>query len=306
MRNILQQYYTPEQVGPMQPGIEREPASFDRPGAAQKLMGAGFIDEGTKLSMPAGGFPADVQSYQYWKDLPTKEAQENFLRVKRTQKYLDVGSGYVAPSMTDPTQVIPIAERELKPTETTEYISEKTSAQKAAELKAKKIAQKPKAGLSLGMAEQRATRVSDAIDKAISEVNAWTVGPAAKTSRIAGTPAHDLAATLNTIKANIGFDELNAMRQASPTGGALGQVSERELGFLQSVLASLDQTQSPTQLRENLAKAKNEIKESWKRINAAYEEDYGRPLEGPEVGTVQDGYKFMGGDPASPNSWKKQ
>lgn len=27
---------------------------------------------------------------------------------------------------------------------------------------------------------------------------------------------------------------------------------------------------------------------------------------GPQIGTVEDGYVFMGGDPASPTSWKKQ
>ena len=39
------------------------------------------------------------------------------------------------------------------------------------------------------------------------------------------------------------------MRDASPTGGALGQVSERELGYLQSVLGSLEQSQTADELR---------------------------------------------------------
>ena len=42
------------------------------------------------------------------------------------------------------------------------------------------------------------------------------------------------------------------MRDASPTGGALGQVSERELGFLQSVFGSLDQSQSAEELAYNI------------------------------------------------------
>jgi hypothetical protein len=42
------------------------------------------------------------------------------------------------------------------------------------------------------------------------------------------------------------------MRDASPTGGALGQVSERELSFLQSVFGSLDQTQSAEELTYNI------------------------------------------------------
>ena len=44
------------------------------------------------------------------------------------------------------------------------------------------------------------------------------------------------------------------MRAASPTGGALGQVSERELGFLQSVIGSLEQSQGREQFLENLGR----------------------------------------------------
>ena len=47
-----------------------------------------------------------------------------------------------------------------------------------------------------------------------------------------------------TIKGNVGFDKLQAMREASPTGGALGQVSELELKLLMSTIGSLDQAQN--------------------------------------------------------------
>jgi len=67
-----------------------------------------------------------------------------------------------------------------------------------------------------------------------------------------GTDARNLRGDLDRIKANIGFDELNKMRRESPTGGALGQVTERELQFLQSVQGSLDQAQSPEQLEKML------------------------------------------------------
>ena len=55
-----------------------------------------------------------------------------------------------------------------------------------------------------------------------------------------------------TIKANIGFDKLQAMREASPTGGALGQVSNQELSSLQAVFGNLDQSQSEEDLKYNL------------------------------------------------------
>lgn len=71
-------------------------------------------------------------------------------------------------------------------------------------------------------------------------------------SNIAGSDAYDFNARIETIKANIGFDKLQAMRDASPTGGALGQVSEMELRQLNASMGNLDIGQSPEQLRENL------------------------------------------------------
>lgn len=76
-------------------------------------------------------------------------------------------------------------------------------------------------------------------------------------SRIPGTVARDFAALVDTVKANAGFEKLQAMRDASPTGGALGQVTERELAFLQATIGNLEQSQSPQQLKDNLRRVKN-------------------------------------------------
>ena len=75
-------------------------------------------------------------------------------------------------------------------------------------------------------------------------------------SYIPGTPAHDVAMQIDTIEASIGFDRLQAMRDASPTGGALGQVSEKELALLKSSLGNLRQSQSREQFLRNLARVK--------------------------------------------------
>lgn len=75
-------------------------------------------------------------------------------------------------------------------------------------------------------------------------------------SNLGGTDARNLEATVNTLQANLGFDALQAMRDASPTGGALGQVSERELALLTSAVASLDIAQDSGQLKKNLLSVK--------------------------------------------------
>jgi hypothetical protein len=70
------------------------------------------------------------------------------------------------------------------------------------------------------------------------------------------TAANDVMQNIKTIEAAVGFDRLQAMRDASPTGGALGQVSNIELDLLKSSLANLNQSQSKGQFLTNLAQVK--------------------------------------------------
>ena len=79
-------------------------------------------------------------------------------------------------------------------------------------------------------------------------------------SGVPGTPASDVKGMLNTMKANIGFDQLNAMRQQSPTGAALGQVTKIELEFLQAVLGDLEQSRSKETFLYNLNRLENVYK----------------------------------------------
>jgi hypothetical protein len=101
-------------------------------------------------------------------------------------------------------------------------------------------------------------------------------------STIPGTPAHEVSQAINTIEAAIGFDRLQAMRDASPTGGALGQVSEMELRLLSQSLGSLRQSQGRDQFMENLA---------------AVEEHYQRALDA--IAAQQDAYNRGVGQPAA-------
>ena len=80
-------------------------------------------------------------------------------------------------------------------------------------------------------------------------------------AKIAGTDAYNVSKISNTIKANIGFDRLTAMREASPTGGALGQVSNIEIELLQSTIKSLDQFVSRDVYLKNLESIETQYKE---------------------------------------------
>ena len=96
--------------------------------------------------------------------------------------------------------------------------------------------------------------ITDVLD-AENLVTGMTTGLIGKgQSFVPGTDAYTLKERIATIKANLGFDRLQQMRDASPTGGALGQVAVQELQALQSSVASLDVGLPKKELDKNLGK----------------------------------------------------
>ena len=146
-----------------------------------------------------------------------------------------------------------------------EYEAEKTTGKTAEEMKL------------LGRTEQTDMLVTK-IDSLIDRASYFTTGLASLASFVPGTPQHNIAKELDTIKASIGFEKLQQMREQSPTGGALGSISDRENVLLQSVWSSLEQSQSPEQFKANLEILKNQLVRSWGHIAAAYESTYGEPM----------------------------
>lgn len=96
-----------------------------------------------------------------------------------------------------------------------------------------------------------ADRIINTVEEAIPLVGFLSAGLAGGLN-IPGTQGRNLEEALKTIKANLGFDRLQQMRDASKTGGALGQVAVKELEALQASIASLDRGQSPEVLKRNL------------------------------------------------------
>lgn len=149
---------------------------------------------------------------------------------------------------------------------------------------AKRLNDAPQAMSALNSALAGHTLVSDTIDRVIPNVNVWTSGFAGQPlSSIPGTAASNLKANLETIKANIGFDKLAEMRANSPTGGALGNISDTENRLLASTWANIENAQSPEQLTYNLQNLKVQIKQANQRLRQAYEQDYGTLQGAPQL-----------------------
>ena len=149
-------------------------------------------------------------------------------------------------------------------------------AQERARDRGNKDRQEPLARSKVRQQFSQIDSVMDNVDRAIGNVNWATAGAGgALTGFVPGTPARDLRATIDTIKANLGFDRLQQMRDQSPTGGALGQVSEMELRLLNSAIQNLDTDQSPEQLRQNLQQIRYHYDNFRGAIERSFEEQYG-------------------------------
>lgn len=75
-----------------------------------------------------------------------------------------------------------------------------------------------------------------------------------------------------------GFAELQALRDASPTGGALGQVSDRENAMLQQAAAALGRSQDEASFKQHLREFIEQLKASKARIEQAYADQFGKPF----------------------------
>lgn len=157
-----------------------------------------------------------------------------------------------------------------------------------------RAAGEPQAETNLSAQSTKTGILGDLIGQAKNQAGMFTTGfIGSQAAKVAGTPAYDLARTLDTIRANIGFDKLQELRNSSPTGGALGQVSEQEHRLLQAVWGALDQSQSKAQFVKNLDRVQTQINASWARVAKAYQQTYGKPLP-PE-------YRTSGGDSGPPD-----
>lgn len=150
------------------------------------------------------------------------------------------------------------------------------SGQATPQMRAAEQQKKQLATTNLRNALAKARNLAGVTSRAIDLVSPLSAGIGyGGSGNIPGTPARNLSAELSTLKASLAFGELQAMREASPTGGALGAVSNIELNLLESAVASLDQGQSPEKLRASLERVQKHYA-NWVRIMGdAYNETTG-------------------------------
>lgn len=154
------------------------------------------------------------------------------------------------------------------------YAGEKERQKTMGQEKAKFEANYPKIQGTMSALNKQWDLVDETIDNALNMITPFTAGAGAWARILPATPQRTLAGYLETVKANIGFDKLQQMRADSPTGGALGQVSDFENRLLQAVKGSLDQNLSPSVLKKNIERIKLDLQNIRNDRNSAFKKDY--------------------------------
>ena len=233
---------------------------------------------GVNQSRAAGGVgteaPSKVRTFKYFESLADPDnpdklsaAQERFLAVQRAARFENIPGAGAGPidaitgelDATIPESTIVGGTRSRaeageagKQEATTEAIPERDRVQAALTL--------PEDLAKIDTIITKADTTIAKIDEAVELSTAGNVGLDSALrgdlpGMLGGGP-RKLKMAVKSLQAEFGFDTLTKMRAASKSGGALGQVSERELDLLINALRSIDIEGEQDVLKQNLADVK--------------------------------------------------
>lgn len=145
-------------------------------------------------------------------------------------------------------------------------------------------------------------------DRALKVLKNWgwaSAGVGSLSKGVYGTPAKNLTKLIESVQSNIGIDTLLNIKKA---GSGLGQVPQKQLEMLASVLGKLDTDKEPNELAFDLQrvkdiyqnilnKNKNEIRDIRRRLGYKVSEDEIDFLEGFDIDATNTALKRIGLDP---------
>ena len=224
-------------------------------------------DYENRLLMSREQAKEDREQATFEKRLPMEE--ESKIRIERAKPAINIYSSDLSTSITAPrgsktAPNVPIPE------------ADKLDARNRAKLEAGK----PKVRQSIKGTIAGLNEVEANVDKLLNNPDLWKgTGLASYLSKVPMTEAKKIDAILRTIKSGVSLDSLSELRANSPTGGALGNVSDSEGQRLENKRATLDSELETEDFREQLRDMKRSLQGSKRRLLDGYEQDYGESLD---------------------------
>ena len=229
----------------------------------------------------AGKQTSAIENYNFLQQLiekgaPQKEIDTFRNLIKRGSKVVDDGTHIIFYDSRTGQEIYRIRKDATYPTQEAGSVEEaKVSAR---EITQQKI-DKPKVKSGLKAHSQQMLVVTRAISNALDVLNdkKFVAGFIGKTlAQIPGRPAFRLKQYINTIYASSAFGALQTMRNSSPTGGALGNVSNIELDLLKKSRASIEQGTEPEIIYQELVQFYDQVTSELKSMYVMYKEIYGK------------------------------
>ncbi len=206
---------------------------------------------------------ADIANHQYYEGLdPDKKASYEKVNKIGGVKSVDTGTGTL---LVDKSTGAPVRE-----------VSKDLRGKKKQEAEGKIMADQPAAVSRMKEAFAAGQRTIElaknlskhkGLDSATGPIDAYL-------PTVFGDTA-DFETDLETLKTQGFVHAINQMRELSKTGGALGSVTEREIEKMENSYRNLKLRQSEKNMRSNLENFAKDFEQSMKRIQQAYDRQYG-------------------------------
>lgn len=264
---------------------------IDAVGTAGAFIDARNPDKAVQPSLGgefAGAGTPQQENYEYLVGLGADPGPDTFGRVLRSDQVLNTGGVPTVRTTGTGTVAQPVA---------TQTVADNAAAVAGGKTTgtglAKRALDLPRAKAAVAATDAKWNSLLNTAATLQSDENLWSaVGLGQPIASIPGTEGARIRASINTLKAKVGFAVLQDMRDNSKTGGALGQVSNQENQYLQNALAALDANLAPEDFREQLQILIDYANEAKGRVSTAFTDTY------PEL--MQQAAPAPGAAPAAP------
>jgi hypothetical protein len=245
----------------------------------------GSFEEWKRIAMSEAAGPASIQEYNLYtqQEKAAGRAPEDFMPWLQKRSAYSVGAPYTQGEMAGARGAFSRVTGGFTPTTTLPDEAAARDALARAEASGKTTGTgEAQRALDRPGAQARLDAASQKIDLFIKKAGDIVADPSlsratglmAYIPSVFGGGAKNTENAIEALKGQLGFNELQDMRANSPTGGALGNVTERELSFLQNSLLSLERSQSPDQYRANLLDLIEYANGMRSRLRRAFEQTY--------------------------------